>query len=179
MKDISLHILDIIQNSVNARATYIQILVEENTIKNSLQIEVIDNGKGIPADMIEKIKDPFYTTGKKKTGMGISLLEQNAELTGGSLLIESEPGSGTRLMVQFTYDHIDRQPLGKMSDTLICAIRANPNIDFKYTHRVNDKEFCFETREIKAILEDITISNPKVITYIHEMINENTLEITT
>jgi hypothetical protein len=177
MRDISLHILDIVQNSLNANALLIRISITENIPENTLRIEIEDNGNGMSAETLQIIRDPFYTTGKKKTGMGISLLEQNAQLTGGDMQIESMPGKGTLVKVWFTHNHIDRQPLGNMADTLFCIVRANPNIDFVYEHKINEKEFHFDTREIKSELEDMSINNPVIMTFIREMIEENEQEI--
>jgi hypothetical protein len=178
MKEISMHILDIIQNSIRAEANLIEIEIKEDTnIENNYILVIKDNGTGIlPGDLI-KVNDPFFTTQAKKTGLGLSLLEQNAKLTGGRLKIESGSGKGTTITANFCHDHIDRQPLGDFASTFTGMIRANPQIDFVYLHSLNDKSFKIDTRQIKIEIGDVEISNGKIILFLKEMIRENLEEL--
>nr|MDK2850678.1 hypothetical protein [Candidatus Cloacimonadota bacterium] len=133
MQDISLHLLDIIENSVRAGAKNIKVRVINNLQQNRLRIIVEDDGKGMDSHTLEKAQDPFYTSKterEKKVGLGIPLFKQNAELVGGSFKMASEPGFGTVLTVDFVLDHIDRMPLGNLKDTLLGAIVGHPDVDF-------------------------------------------------
>jgi hypothetical protein len=178
MKDLSMHILDIVQNSLNAKADLIEIEINENlNYENTFIIRIRDNGSGISGENLDKVNDPFFTTGEKKTGLGLSLLEQNARMTGGYLNIESGNGTGTSITACFGYDHIDRQPLGDIAMTITGLIRANPKIDFVYIHVVNDKKFKIDTRQVKLEIGDIRINNSRIITFLQEMIHENLEEI--
>ncbi len=173
MKEISLHILDIVRNSINAGASLIEIKVTEDLSDNILAIEVNDNGKGMSTDILNRINDPFFTTDNKKTGLGIPLLRQHAEMCGGKCIILSEEYKGTRVLATFMHDHIDRQPLGDIILTVTNLIRSNPEKDFIYTHTYNDKQYSLDTREVKKQLENISISNGDVIRFIREMLSEN------
>jgi hypothetical protein len=179
MKELSLHILDIVQNSLHAGATKVSISVLENLTENIYTIEIEDNGKGIPEEKISNLLDPFYTTKNKKTGLGIPLLKQHAEMAGGDLRIESKVGIGTIIIVTFQHDNLDRQPMGKIEATMSGIIRANPETRFIYRHRFNKKEFMLDTGEIKAELGEIPINSKEVLNFIEEFISENLNEIST
>ena len=119
MKELSLHILDIAQNSVKAGATLIQITIEEDTVADTLRITVADNGCGMDKDLLQRVRDPFTTTRTtRKVGMGIPLLEAAAVQCGGGLDIQSQPGVGTTLTAWFGLSHIDRAPVGDMPGTM-------------------------------------------------------------
>ncbi len=136
MEDLSLHILDIVENSIDAGADRIEILIEENIARNRLTIKVKDNGKGIDRKVLHKVLDPFYTTKKvRKVGLGLSLLAQAAREAAGNFKIKSTKGKGTEVVACFAYNHIDRKPLGNMCDTIMALIGTKGNdIDFVYRH---------------------------------------------
>jgi hypothetical protein len=124
-------------------------------------------------DTIAKILDPFFTTKNKKTGLGIPLLKQHAELAGGNVTIQSETAKGTTVKAILRHAHFDRQPLGDMIGTFTGLIRAYPGIDFIYEHSVNEKSFVLKTSEIKEELQGVPIVSPEVIEFIKEMMEEN------
>ena len=177
MKELSLHILDLAQNSIQANAKLISISIIENTATDQLTITITDNGKGMSESTINKILDPFFTTKNKKTGLGIPLLKQHAELTSGDIIINSKSGKGTTVKAFFTHSHVDRQPLGDIAGTLMGLIRSYPELDFEYYHKINEKSFSFTTNEIKKELDEIPLSSPEVIKFIKEMLKENLEEI--
>jgi hypothetical protein len=178
MKDISLHILDIVQNSLSAKATFIEISIEENLKDNTYLLKIKDNGKGMTKEMAEKVLDPYVTSRTtRKVGLGLPLLMLNAERTGGHVSIISDYGKGTEVDALFVYNHIDRLPLGDMAGTIVLLASANPLIDFVYTHTVEDQQYIFDTREIKEVLDDVTINDVHIFKYLKEMINENLQEI--
>jgi anti-sigma regulatory factor (Ser/Thr protein kinase) len=178
MKDLALHILDILQNSVTAGATLVKLQVDEIPAKNKYLVKFIDNGKGMDAEMAQHVTDPFFTTRTtRKVGLGLPLLKQNAERTGGSLTIKSEPGKGTEVDVMFVYSHIDRLPTGDISGTLALTVSSYPAIDFIYTHTTPGGTFIFDTVEIKETLGDLPINNPQVIAFMKDLISDNLKEI--
>ena len=149
MRELSLHILDIAQNSLMAGASLITILIEESPLRNSLRIEITDNGKGIEADRMQTVTDPFYTTrSSRKVGLGLSLFQAAAERSGGELQITSRLGLGTTVTVVFPYDNIDRAPLGNMADTILTLVMGNPGVDFCYRHLYEARTFIFDTRQL-------------------------------
>lgn len=179
MLEISLHVLDIVNNSVKAGASLISVTVDEAKKENLLKITIEDNGCGMDEDFLKEVLDPFRTTRTtRKVGMGLSLFKAAAENTGGGLTIESEKGVGTKVNVLFTYDHIDRQPLGNMAETMLTLISGNESIDFVYTHAVDEKVFKLDTREVKEILGDeVSLGSPEIVMWLSGYIKEGLSEI--
>jgi hypothetical protein len=178
MKELSLHILDIAQNSLVAGATLIEVSVNANTETDILRIEITDNGKGIAPEVLPIVMDP-YTTSRttRKVGMGLPLLKDACEMSGGSLTITSEVGKGTAIKAMLGYGHIDRQPLGDISGVIMLLVSANINVDFIYKHSLNGNEYIFDTREIKEVLEGLPLNSPEVYKLLKEMLSLNLDEI--
>jgi len=174
MKDLSMHILDILQNYIVANATFIELEIYEDIDKDLFKIIFNDNGKGMDEEMVKQVIDPFFTTRTtRRVGLGIPLLKQNAEQTGGTLNIESTLNKGTKITVTFSHKHLDRQPLGDIAGTIVLTASSHENINFIYKHSKNGNEYVFDTREIKKILEGVPLTNPQIIMYLKDMIKEN------
>ncbi len=172
MEDISLHILDIAENSIRADAKRIEIILTRDPESDRLRVDVNDDGRGMGPATLARIRDPFFTTKNKKTGLGIPLLAQAAEMTGGALTIDSSPGAGARLSVTFPWSHVDRPAIGSMADTLLTLIAGHPEVDIAYEEREGDRAFRLDTREIKNDLEDVPINTPAVLDAIRVMLKE-------
>ncbi len=171
MRELSLNVLDIAQNSIVADATLVTVTVEE--IDGMLTITIEDNGLGMTAEQLGQIRDPFYTTRTtRRVGMGIPLFRMAAEMAGGSLSIESEVGVGTTVTASFRLDHIDRMPLGDIAGTMETLIQLNPTIDFLYRHTVDDASFQLDTRELREVLGDVPLSEPDILAWISGNLEE-------
>ncbi|MGD2294858.1 MAG: ATP-binding protein [Candidatus Aminicenantes bacterium] len=169
MEDLSLHILDIVENSVAAEADRIEIRITEDTEKDFLSIEIIDNGTGMDEETVKKALDPFYTTKKvRRFGFGLSFLSEAAKAANGDFSIQSQKGQGTRVKAEFQYSHIDRQPMGDMGQTIMTLIIGNPDIDLVYIHKKNGHEYSLDTGKIKAQLGDVPINSPEVLKILRE-----------
>lgn len=175
MRELSLNILDVAQNSITAGASLITIEVNENTIDHTLLIGIYDNGKGMSEEQVRSVIDPFFTTRTtRKVGMGIPLFKMAAEQTGGGLEIKSELGVGTEVRAYFKTDSVDFTPLGDVASTVQMLITMNTDRDFVYKHIVNEKEFVADTREIKEILGDVPLDTYEVSQWLLDFIKENT-----
>lgn len=174
MQEISLHILDLIQNSIEAGATCISLSIEENQRENLFLVKIADNGRGISPETIDLVSDPFYTTrNTRKVGLGISLFSMTCRQSGGELKIKSSPGRGTELNGKMEYDHWDRPPLGDIVGTVTSILAANPEMDFRYNHKYNGREFYFSTGQIREILEEsIPINDIKILGWLKEYLSE-------
>jgi len=172
MEEISLHILDIAENSLRASAKRIEILVNRDRAQDLLKILVIDNGRGMDEETLARVRNPFFTTKHKKTGLGIPLLAQAAEQAGGSLTIESAPGRGTRLTVTFQWDHLDRPMVGAMADTLLMIIAGHPELDIVYEERDEGNIFRLDTAEIKNDLDGVPINSSAVLEALRGMLKD-------
>jgi len=173
MEDLSLHVLDIAENSIAAGASHVEIRVRESRQEDRLSIEIFDDGRGMSEDMLQKATDPFFTTRTtRRVGLGLSLFEQAAKRAGGEFKIASSPGAGTKVTGVFQYRHVDRQPLGDMDQTLLALVVGNPQIELTYLHQAGDSEISFSTREIKAQLGDIPINSPKGISAVRKSVEK-------
>jgi anti-sigma regulatory factor (Ser/Thr protein kinase) len=183
MKDLSLHILDLSQNSVSAGASLVEITILEDTETDRLTICIKDNGKGMDKDFLEKVKDPFVTTRTtRKVGLGIPLMLAACERCEGDLVIESLKNVGTKLTATFKHSHIDRAPMGNMAETMMSLILAGNDgskiVDFVYRHSMNQKDFCLDTRDIRIALgNDVPLGEPDVLTWIKDYINEGLVNL--
>jgi hypothetical protein len=146
MEDLSLHILDLAENAIAAGATRITVTINENEAHDLMAIRVSDNGPGFTREGLRRALDPFFTTKGKRTGLGLPLLAQAAELCGGDLTIAAGPKIGTRVTAHFRHSHIDRPPLTNMRGTMMTLVIGHPEIDFRYCHRRNGQIFRFESR---------------------------------
>ncbi|SHM63317.1 Histidine kinase-, DNA gyrase B-, and HSP90-like ATPase [Caldanaerovirga acetigignens] len=174
MKELSLHVLDIVENSLRAGATDVNIKIVEDSKKDVLSIEIKDNGRGMDEETVKKAIDPFFTTKtERKVGLGLPLLAQASRATGGDLAIESIPNVGTTVRVWFQKSHIDLQPLGDMARTISALVALHPEVDFHYTHVRDGRIFCFSTKELKEKLQEVPINNPLVIDWILRFLREN------
>ena len=178
MRELSLHILDLVQNSLAAAATKVTIMVRELTGQNRLEIEIRDNGRGIPRSSLGKVHDPFYTTrSSRQVGLGLSLFEAAARQCSGTMTVECQPGQGTTVLAVFQYDHLDRAPLGNMADTILALIATNPGVDFCYIHQYDTEQYQFDTREIKEYLGCADLAAPAVIAALREYLTDRYQEL--
>ena len=173
MQDLSLNILDIVDNSIKAKASLINVDVIAE--KNVLTIEIKDNGCGMDKDFLSKVTDPYSTTRKtRNVGLGIPFFKMEAEMSGGEFVIDSELGKGTVVKATFLIDHIDRPPFGDVAETIVALLPACTDCDMVFTFRSDVDEFVFDTRELKEQLEGTPIDEPYVLQFVKEMILENT-----
>ncbi len=179
MQELSMNVLDIAENSVRANATLIEIDIVQCTKENKQTITIKDNGKGMSADMVSKVCDPFTTTRTtRKVGLGVPFFKMAAQQTGGSFSIESEVGVGTTVTATFTLGHIDLMPLGEIEATVATLVQGAPDIDFVYSFKKDDAVFSFDTREARVILDGVSLAEPAVYVFIKDHIKEGMEEIT-
>ena len=178
MRELSLYILDIAQNSIVAGASLTEILVKEDTVRYELLIGIYDNGQGMTEEQVRYVLDPFFTTRTtRKVGMCIPLIKMAAEQTGGSFTITSQVGVGTKVEALFKTDSIDFTPLGDMASTISTIVCMNEDKDFIYTRKVDDREYKFSSADIKTILEGVPLSEPSVINWVEGYISEQTEQL--
>ncbi len=175
MRELSLNILDISQNSISAKASVVEVSVEENSADSTMTVKIIDDGCGMDAEMLARVNDPFCTTRTtRKVGMGIPLFKMAAEMTGGSFEISSVVGEGTCVTAVFKTDSIDFTPLGDIDSTVITLITMNTHIDFLYRLTVDGREFVLDTKQLKEILGGVPLNEPEVVMWMKEYLKEQT-----
>lgn len=173
MRELSLNILDIVENSVKAEAkiVYIDVIAKDNV----LTISIKDDGKGMSEEFLSRVTDPYTTTRTtRKVGMGLPFLKMEAEMAGGTFDIRSKLGEGTVVTTTFTIDHIDRPPLGDLGETMSILISNGDEVDYVLHFVFKDTDFVFDTRELKAQLDGVPMDEPEVLLFIKNYIRENT-----
>lgn len=173
-----MHITDIVQNSVRAKAKLVELNISE--VSEQLKFTFIDDGCGMDEETQKKVSDPFYTSRTtRKVGLGIPLFMQSAEQTGGELKISSEVGKGTIVKVSMGLNHIDRPPIGDLPSTIAMLITGNPDIELVFTYCKDEEQFVLDSREVKEVLGEVDIRLPQVTSFLKEMIKENLKELNT
>ena len=177
MKDLSLHILDVTRNSVeaNAREISVSMIVDAD---RWLTIIFEDNGCGMSPEMVKNVTDPFVTTRTtRKVGMGLPFLLMSAEMTGGALSVESELGIGTKVTASFDLKHLDCMPLGNLGSVFSQLLGGNPDKKFIFKFATSEDEFTLNSEEVWELMTEEGISQLKMIIFVRDMINENLEEL--
>lgn len=178
MREITLHLIDIVENSVSAGATAITVTIEEDLRANRLMVSVRDNGKGMDAETAARIVDPFVTSRTtRKVGLGLPLFKAAAQACNGDLAIQSEVGRGTTVSAWFEHDHIDRMPLGDVAGTFLSLLIAHPETHWRFHHHLRAADgslipFDFDDAPIKETLEGLPLTEPDVLAYLRELFAE-------
>lgn len=180
MKSLAYHMLDIVQNALRAGATLVELDVVEDESRDLFRLQVDDNGRGMDPSTLGRAIDPYYTSRKSRhVGLGLSLLKQNSERTGGGFYIDSKPGEGTTVRADFCRSHIDLPAIGDLPGTIHQLIVGNPGRDFVYRHTFNNRGFVLDTREIKQALEGWPIDHPGLRGDLRELIESYFQELNT
>lgn len=179
MRELSLNVMDIAQNSITAKASLVTIKICQSYIKNDMTISIFDNGKGMSKEQVENVIDPFFTTRTtRKVGLGVPLFKMAAEQTGGHFEIKSEIGKGTELSAYFKTDSIDMTPLGDINSTVCMLIRCNPDIDFVFIYQTEKGTLNLDTRQLREILtSEVPLDSPDVCEWIERFLEEQTQNI--
>ena len=180
MKELALHVLDIAENSVRGEGKHIEIAIGEDLKTNRFTMDINDDGKGIPEDMLKTIRNPFTTTRThRKVGMGIPFLNDTCMMCGGFLTIDSEVGVGTKVHAEMEHENIDRPPLGDIASTLINLFSSYPEISFSYRHSYRAKDwdeaqvFEISTDELNEILDGTPLTTPSVFIWVRDFLKDS------
>ena len=178
MEDLSLHILDIVENAIAAKAKKIGISIIEEPKRDQLVIEIKDDGMGMDQEVSQKATDPFFTTrSSRRVGLGLSLMAQAAQEAGGMLRIESELGKGTKVTATFQYRHIDRKPLGSMVETMTTLLLGNPELEISYIHQKDGKSYELSSQMLKERFKNQSLTHPEVIQWLKRRLREGLAQI--
>ena len=173
MRDLSMHVLDIAQNSIKAGASLVTVAFERDEA-GRLTFSVRDDGCGMAPEFLARVTDPFTTSRTtRRVGLGIPMLKQSAEMCGGSFGIESEVGKGTYIHATFDTRNIDCIPLGDICDSLLTLVVLNPNQpEFLFQASYGVNEALFDTRQLREVLGGVQMNEPDVIAWMKESIEE-------
>lgn len=178
MKELSLHVYDLMENSIAANAKDVYLTIRDSLKDNDYHFTIQDNGKGMTPEFMAKVTDPYTTTRTtRKVGLGLPLIKMNSENCGGGMKLSSEVGVGTTLEFWFQHDHWDRPPMGDLEGTIVMLVSQHEDIHFVYKHITDKGEYVFDTDEIKEALDGMSMNDLSIISYLKEMIRENLDEI--
>ncbi len=178
MEELSLYILDLVQNSVAAQAKHIRIEVKLDPENDRLTVVIADDGTGMSDELLKKVTSPFVTTRKtRKVGLGLPMIRQLCEMCEGTFQIESRLGEGTRLELSFRMSHIDLPPMGSLPDTMLSLVNGSPeDVDFELSYAKGGEGFEFSTSEIREVLGGVKLNTPDVLVWIRDYIAEGIAE---
>ncbi len=185
MRELSLNVMDIAQNSISAGASLITIEVVEDLTQDVLSIAVKDNGRGMTPEQVQNVTDPFYTTRTtRNVGLGVPLFKMEAEMTGGSFTIDSVVGQGTELKAVFHPSSVDMIPLGDINGTMLLLVTGNTDRDFLFTRSYKDhnaqRDFALDTKELRQVLGgEVSLNAPEVVLWIKGFLEEQTRYVLT
>ena len=172
MRELSLNILDVTENSLRAGATLVTIDVD--VTEQTITIRIADNGCGMSADFLARVADPFTTTRTtRKVGMGLPLIKMEAEMSGGTFDITSTPDVGTTVTTTFDTQHIDRPPMGNLAESIVALLPDLGNTRLIFSYRAFGQNFTLDTDEVKQQLDGVPLSTPEVLVFLKEMTEEN------
>lgn len=178
MNELSLYILDLVQNSFVADATLVTISIIEDTKNNQLKLIIEDNGKGMSQEFLKNVCDPFTTTRTtRKVGLGIPLFKQMVEDANGTFNIESKEMCYTKITAIVERDNIDLVPLGNIADTLYLLTTNMYNCAIIYKHIIDKNEFIYSSEDILEIVGEVITSDYETIMWVKDYINENIKEL--
>ena len=177
MKELSLNILDLAQNSIKANASHLEILLTR--AGDWLTIQISDDGTGMSPAFAAEAANPFTTTRTtRKVGMGLPLFKMAAEQTGGTFSLVSQQAQregekhGTTVTATFDTAHVDCEPLGDIAETILTLIQGNPDLSLTYVYRTETGEQTLSTDEMREILgEDVPLNSPDVLAWARDFLN--------
>lgn len=177
MVDLSMHLMDIVQNSIRAEAKNIRVDFWEDNDENTLTFSVKDDGCGMSRETLTKLSDPFFTTRTtRKVGLGVPFLKMTSEQTGGFLEVKSEKNHGTEIKAVYRTDNPDCLPLGDLAGYIALLLAANKEISFTFRYQLGDNAFELNTNELAE--QGITeFQNAEILAAIKEYIAENLKEL--
>ncbi len=173
MRDLSQHILDLAQNSITAQAALviIRLCIKENGM---LCMTITDNGRGMPPAVLQCAIDPFVTTKRgQRIGLGLSLMQANAERAGGSMQVQSTAGTGTTLTVTMNRNHVDCLPLGDLEGTLLALSFADPATDIRFEGSTAKGICVYDTREVKRKVQNQNTSAARLVTVMQQELHQS------
>lgn len=172
MRELSLNILDVTENSLRAGATL--VMIDVDVTEQTITIRIADNGCGMSADFLARVTDPFTTTRTtRKVGMGLPLIKMEAEMSGGTFDITSTPDVGTTVTTTFDTQHIDRPPMGNLAESIVALLPDLGDTRLIFSYRAFGQNFTLDTDEVKQQLDGVPLSTPEVLVFLKEMTEEN------
>ena len=173
MEDLAMQILELLMNSIQADASHIHLTIRESKAEDRIFITLKDDGKGMSEEFVARVTDPFTTTRTtRKVGMGVAFFKGMTEICNGTFSIDSTVGEGTTIDATVQRDWIDTPPIGDLGEMMMYCIQADEDISYVLTYTTDTDEFVFQSDEVKAMLEGVSLQEPDILIWIKEYIND-------
>ena len=173
MRELSLSILDIVQNSVKAGASLIS--VEINETEDRFSFTVTDDGCGMTPELLARVKRPFYDYANYEEGRAWDpVVDSRGTPDRGDVFIRSQTGEahGTELRAEFNKKHIDFTPPGDLTATVVTLVQGMGDIDLEYVHHTEKGDVRLSTRQLREVLGDVPLSEPEVLSWVNGYLRE-------
>lgn len=178
MEELALHLLDVMRNSIEAGAKRLVLTMTEDEPGRWLEVELVDDGRGMDAATLEAAFDPFFTSRTtRRVGLGLPLLRAAAEATGGNATLSSALGRGTSLRARFDQAHIDSPPLGDLAGTLATVVCGHPELDLEYSHHRGRRSFQFSSDQLRRHLGEVSPGQPAVFVWLRQYLDQQLKEL--
>ena len=178
MRELADNIMDIAQNSISAGASLTEVHIRVSHADDGITFTFKDDGCGMSEELVRAVIEPFTTTRKtRKVGLGLPLLKQTAEMTGGTMDIRSTVNVGTVVTATFGLGHIDRPPMGDVAGAWFSLVVMNPDTDFLFTYDYDGQVFTFDTREVRAAVAPIPLNQMEVSAWIKDCLTTEINEL--
>jgi anti-sigma regulatory factor (Ser/Thr protein kinase) len=178
MRELSLHILDLARNSIEAGATELTIEIAEQPAEDQLRVVVRDNGRGMDEETLRRATDAFYTSRTtRRQGLGLPLFQAMCERSEGAMEIESAPGQGTTVRARVRLSHLDRPPLGDMGGVMQALTCEADRVHLLYRHEVAGASFELDSAELQRELGEVKATDPAVLHWIGQYVRAGLREL--
>ena len=178
MRELADNIMDIAQNSISAGASLTEVHIRVSHAEDRITFVFRDNGCGMSEELVKSVTEPFTTTRKtRKVGLGLPLLKQTAEMTGGTMDIQSAVGVGTVVTASFGLGHLDRPPMGDVAGAWFSLVVMNPDTDFLFSYDYDGKDFTFDTRIIRETVAPLPLNQMEIASWIKDCLSTEINEL--
>jgi len=174
MQDLAMITLELVQNSIRANASRLDLRFEMNQENGWSSLIIQDNGEGMDAETLKKVSSPFFTSRTtRKIGLGLSFFQQAITQAGGACDIRSTPQVGTTVIGRWRSDHWDAPPLGNLGELVLLALQGRPDLHVCFSFKCRSKTYEFDSKVLESSLAPVPITEPAVLLWIENEINTN------
>jgi len=174
MQDLAMISLELIQNSISAKAKTIDFILTLAQEDGTSTMIIADDGCGMDEATLAKISSPFFTSRTtRKVGLGVAFFKQALQQASGSTTITSALNQGTTITGTWLSDHWDAPPLGNLGEVILILIQSNPDIAVHFSFTFHSSVYTFDSKTLEASIAPVPLSEPAILRWIESEINSN------
>ncbi|NLO35913.1 MAG: ATP-binding protein [Clostridiaceae bacterium] len=173
MRELAEHLMDLVQNARRARARHIEMSITALPESDQLILKVQDDGSGIRPDLLAKVTDPYATSRTTRpVGLGLPLLKEQCEQTGGHMKIRSLAQMGTTVEAVLGLRHIDRLPLGDIGGTMVLLVMDDPDQEYRLVLKSPRGCLDLATADLRRQLQEVPLHDMAVLDWLAAYVKE-------